>query len=129
MPSEIMMDSIEGTEYRAKVYEDNTATIQIIRNGSSSALLFVKKHHRISISVLADVFSHEHRSLYHVSTDSQRADVFTKVLDVNKMKEARAQLGLIIGKESLSKDFCVVPISATSSALLATIQEWKQSFG
>ena len=85
--------------------------------------------HRISIAVLSDVFSHQHRSLRHVSTDSQRADVFTKVLDVNKMKEARAQLGLLIGKESLSKDFCVVPISSASSALLATIQEWKQSFG
>jgi hypothetical protein len=128
LPSEIMTDAIEGIEYRANVFEDNTSAIQIVKSGSSSALLFIKKHHRISISVLADVFSHQHRSLFHVSTDAQRADVFTKVLDINKMKEARAQLGILIGNESLSKDFCVVPISATSSALLATIQEWKQSF-
>jgi hypothetical protein len=128
LPSEILMDAIEGHEVKARVYEDNTATIQIIRNGSSSALLFIKKHHRISIGVLADVFEQEHRSLHHVDTDSQRADVFTKILDVNKIKAARAQLGLLMEKETLANGFCIVPTSSTSSALLAIIEEWKQTF-
>ncbi len=124
LPTEIRMDAIEGSEMAVRVYEDNTATIQVVRDGTSSALLFVRKHHRISIGVLSDVFSHARRSPHHIETDHQRADVFTKVMDAAKLKTARGQLGLVDKGEAPGTDFCFVKTSSQESALLSTILEF-----
>ena len=66
-----------------RCFEDNEACITVVKNGYSNALRSLKRTHGVSIARLHEYF-HGHLNddksfiLQYVSTDFQRADIFTK---------------------------------------------------
>ena len=61
-----------------KVYEDNEATIKMIKSGKFSAMRHVGRTHRVDLAWLHEVVEGKEVSMSYIETDKQAADIFTK---------------------------------------------------
>ena len=67
-----------GREPKLRVWEDNEATIKIVRSGRFPTMRHVKRVHGVSIMSLHDNLNKETYFLEDCHTDVQAADIFTK---------------------------------------------------
>ena len=72
-----------------KIYEDNSGTIDVVKNGYSPALRHLLKTQKCSIDLLHQIIHVlELGDLCKIETDKQAADIFTKALSGPKWDEA-----------------------------------------
>ena len=102
LPNQEFLSKILGRSILLRCKQDNTATIQVIRNGYSPRLRHVSKTHKIDLNGLYDAFREDDTVLEYVRTDSQAADIFTKSLPGPKWLPALGMLGI----EPRSPDLC-----------------------
>ena len=90
IPAAATLEFILGRPVRIVGRSDNTAAISAAKAGFSRKLAYAKKHQRISLSALREVYvgKEEHEegspsinSLTHISTIKNRSDMGTKPLD------------------------------------------------
>jgi hypothetical protein len=94
-PIHQLMEDILGRAVRAVTFEDNESCGKIVTAGVSVALRHVRKHHRLSIGFLNEVyFTDPNCQLAKVDTSRQRADGLTKSLSPKDMQLARHQLSV-----------------------------------
>ena len=75
-------------------HQDNTATIQVIRNGCSARLRHLGTTRKINVQGLYDAFKEPDIFVQHCPTETQASDVFTKCLDAHKWQNALSMLGI-----------------------------------
>ena len=81
MPLQSLWSAIFGRTVRAKYFEDNTATVSIIKTGYSVALRHLAKHHRISLSFANEATGEDNdSSIEYIPTGLQKGDILTKPL-------------------------------------------------
>ena len=82
VPTVDHLTEILSQEVSLTCFQDNEATIAVVRNGWSIKLRHVTKTHKIDLASLHDVFKDPLTFLVHYCpTDQQAADVFTKNLE------------------------------------------------
>ena len=94
LPTQEFLSMILQRPVVLRCKQDNTATIQVIRNGYSPKLRHVSKTHKLDLNGLYDAFASADVFLEYVSTDRQAADVFTKALPGPKWGPALSMLGI-----------------------------------
>ena len=92
VPTVDHLNEILGQEISLTCFQDNEATIAVVRNGWSIKLRHVTKTHKIDLSCLYDLFKDPLTFLVHCPTDQQAADVFTKNLETGKWDMALSML-------------------------------------
>ena len=92
VPTVDHLNEILGQEIPLTCFQDNEATIAVVRNGWSIKLRHVTKTHKIDLSCLYDLFKDPLTFLVHCPTDQQAADVFTKNLETGKWDMALSML-------------------------------------
>jgi len=97
LPMQQHLEEIFGHDIPMTCHQDNTATIQVIRNGFSVKLRHLGKTHKIDVTSLYDVFKADSLDLKHCPTDMPAADVFTKNLEQSKWQHALSMIGIIEG--------------------------------
>ena len=81
MPLQSLWSAILGRDVRARYFEDNTATVSIIKTGCSVALRHLAKHHRISLSFAHEATGEDNdSSIECIPTAQQKGDILTKPL-------------------------------------------------
>ena len=92
VPTVDHLNEILGQEVPLTCFQDNEATIAVVRNGWSIKLRHVTKAHKIDLACLYDLFKNPLTFLVHCPTDQQAADVFAKNLDTGKWDMALSML-------------------------------------
>ena len=77
-----------------RIFEDNEATIKVVKKGYSSKLRHVGRTHKVNIASLHDTVSVDSVIIEYVQTHLQAADVFAKSLEPQKWGNALALLGM-----------------------------------
>ena len=79
LPALQLWDTILNRKVKIQVFEDNQATLQIMKSGKSSALRHLNRTHRVNLAWLAEVFKdNEQVDLFYCITSEQCADIMTK---------------------------------------------------
>ena len=94
IPAQQFISQLFGTQIPLTCHQDNTATIQVIRNGYSARLRHLGKTHKINVQGLYDAFKEPDISIQHCPTELQAADIFTKSLEVHKWQAALDMIGI-----------------------------------
>ena len=81
LPLQATMEAITGNVIRAVVQGDASVAEACIRSGWSKALRYIRKHQRVSISVLHDMFQEDDCEYSHTASAENSADIHTKSLD------------------------------------------------
>jgi hypothetical protein len=84
MPAQEFLANLFGEQVPIMCHQDNTATIQAIRNGYSARLPHLGKTHKINVHGLYDAFKEPDIMIQHCPTEQQAADIFAKCLDAQK---------------------------------------------
>ena len=77
-----------------RIFEDNEATIKVIKKGYSSKLRHLARTQRVNIASVHDAILDPQLILEYIETTKQAADVFTKSLDPQKWGNALKLLGI-----------------------------------
>jgi hypothetical protein len=94
LPLQCLVEAAVGKKILIEAFEDNAATIQILKKGRSPALRHLAKTHRISLAWTSEVCESDGVKLNYVQTSDQLADSFTKPLERIKFAGALRQLGV-----------------------------------
>ena len=94
LPVQGLLQEVLDMTIPIEVYEDNTATIQIVGAGYSAEMGHLSRTHRISLAWTADVCALPDVHLSHCPTADQLGDSFTKALDKHKFQDAQNKLGM-----------------------------------
>ena len=94
LPLQDHLSSLLSRQVFLKCEQDNSSTIQVIKNGYSAKLRRCSKTREIDLTSLFDLFRCPDVLLEYCSTDQQAADVFTKCLDSVKFSRALAMVGI-----------------------------------
>ena len=97
IPFLIFIEAALGRQVELVCLEDNAQVLTAARKGYSPALRHVSRTERVSTGVVHEVFYENplvKASLVKVSTDDQKADMFTKKLENAKFHIGKAFLGL-----------------------------------
>ena len=94
MPMCSMFDLLLGRPIDLIIYEDNQATITIAEKGRSNKLRHVSRTHKVNLWSIKDELDKPYCHLKYVESPHQRADVFTKPLDLNKWGAAVDMLNI-----------------------------------
>ena len=94
IPAQEFMSQLLDSPIPLTCHQDNTATIQVIRNGYSARLRHLGKTHKINVQGLYDAFKEPDISIQHCPAEQQAADVFTKSLEVHKWQSALDMIGI-----------------------------------
>ena len=94
IPAQQFLSQLLGSAIPLTCHQDNTATIQVIKNGYSARLRHLGKTHKINVQGLYDAFKEPDISIQHCPTEQQAADVFTKCLEVHKWTAALDMIGV-----------------------------------
>jgi hypothetical protein len=98
LPAQDLHETILGRSVKVNFYEDNESSITVMRKGYSSQLRHIPKTHRVSLSLIKEVFDEAgcNRHLLYIPTESQKADLFTKGLAPHKMSPACRMANLVV---------------------------------
>ena len=96
IPSLQLWELLLARSVNLRVYEDNQATILVVRKGYSSKLRHITRTHKVNLSCLSEVFRDDSTILEYICTDEQAADIFTKALPPHKWSAALVLLGIRI---------------------------------
>ena len=75
-------------DVRLLIYEDNQATIKILRKGYSNKLRHLSRHHKLDIGSIHDILQDPNVEIEYVESANQAADIFTKNLPPMKWQPA-----------------------------------------
>ena len=67
-------------DIRTKIYEDNQATITVVKKGYSKKLRYISRTHKVNLGSLKEVCVADDTDLLYIETKKQAADIFTKAL-------------------------------------------------
>ena len=81
LPLQTTLAAIQGHAVRAVVQGDASVAEACIRSGWSKALRYIRKHQRISICALHDMFMEDDVEYGHVDSTENSSDLLTKSLD------------------------------------------------
>ena len=100
LPAQDLHEKILGRSVAVNFYEDNESSITVMKKGFSSQLRHIPKTHRVSLSLIKEVFDEPdcNRHLLYIPTAAQKADLFTKGLPPHKMEAACKMANLVIPK-------------------------------
>ena len=90
-----MFDVILERTCELEVFEDNEATIKIVRKGYSAKLRHVSRTHRVNLAGLSEELNKESVNLQYVNTTEQAADIFTKALEPHKWDAALRMISIV----------------------------------
>ena len=76
------MEDVLHRPMRILSLTDNTTAEQAVRHGYSKGLRHLRKHHRVSIGLMSDIYLRGDASLGHVESGQNHGDIFTKALEV-----------------------------------------------
>ena len=93
IPVQEFLSQLLGGKVPIICNQDNTATIQCIRNRYSACLRHLGKTHKINAQGLHAAFQELDISIQHCPTEQQAADVFAKCLEVHKWQVALDMIG------------------------------------
>ena len=94
IPSLQLWELLLARSVNLRVYEDNQATILVVRKGYSSKLRHITRTHKVNFSCLSEVFRDDSTMIEYICTDEQAADIFTKALPPHKWSAALVLLGM-----------------------------------
>ena len=94
LPSLQLWELLLARSVTLKVFEDNQATILVVRKGYSPKLRHITRTHKVNLSCLAEVFNDDSAVIEYIGTDDQAADIFTKSLPPHKWAAALILLGM-----------------------------------
>ena len=89
-----LWDTLLGRKVILKIWEDNEATIKVVKKGYSAKLRHVTRTHKVNLGSLYEVFRGEDHEIKHVATNEQSADIFTKGLEPAKWDNAISLLNM-----------------------------------
>ena len=81
LPLQETISAISGHAIRAIVQGDASVAEACIRSGWSKALRYIRKHQRVSICALHDMFLRDDCEYAHTGSSDNSADILTKSLD------------------------------------------------
>ena len=90
-----MWEKILGRAVTLEIFEDNQATIRVVKKGYSSKLRHISRTHKIDISSVNEVLDSDSIVISYIETDKQAADIFTKALAPLKWPNALSLLGIV----------------------------------
>ena len=76
-------------------YEDNQATIIVVKKGFSPKLRHITRTHKVDLGSLAEVMNEDSFNIQYVNTTEQAADIFTKALQPQKWGAALQMLNIV----------------------------------
>ena len=94
LPMEVLWGIVLQREIHTIIYEDNEATEKIVRSGFSQKLRHMTRTHKVNLGSLCDVVASPDRTLKHVTSVDQIADVFTKAVEQQGWQNALRLLGM-----------------------------------
>ena len=94
LPMEVLWGMVLQREIHTIIYEDNEATEKIVRSGFSQKLRHITRTHKVNLGSLCDVVASPDRTLKHVTSVDQIADVFTKAVEQQGWQNALRLLGM-----------------------------------
>ena len=94
LPMEVLWSTVLQREVHTVIYEDNEATEKIVRPGFSQKLRHITRTHKVNLGSLRDVVVSSGRTLKHVKSAEQIADVFTKAVEQHGWQNALRLLGM-----------------------------------
>ena len=88
LPMLNLWDRLLKRPVKLRIFEDNEATIKVVKKGYSAKLKHVSRTHKVNIASLHEKISDDQCFLECISTNEQAADVFTKALEPAKWPRA-----------------------------------------
>ena len=89
-----LWDTLLGRGIKLRIYEDNMATIKVVKKGYSPKLRRILRTHKVNLSSIKEAIDNDNVELRYVETEQQAADVFTKALCPLKWPAAMEMLGI-----------------------------------
>ena len=83
-----------GREIKTRIYEDNQATITVVKKGYSKKLRHISRTHKVNLGSLMQACVNDSTELVYIETKKQAADIFTKALAPNLWDNALDMLGI-----------------------------------
>ena len=81
-------------DIKLKIYENNQATITVVKKGYSKKLRHVSRTHKVTLSSLKEACVNDDADQTYIDTKKQAADIFTKALAPNLWDNALEMLGI-----------------------------------
>ena len=81
------------------IFEDNQATITVVKKGYSKKLRHLTRTHKVNISSLNEACTSDNTVLAYIDTKKQAADIFTKALAPALWSNALIMLAIDTGSE------------------------------
>ena len=78
IPASILWSLILGRDIKTKIFEDNQATITVVKKGYSKKLRHISRTHKVNLGSLKEVCTADDTELAYIDTKKQAADIFTK---------------------------------------------------
>jgi hypothetical protein len=94
MPMLSLWERLLKRPVNLRIYEDNEATIKVIKKGYSSKLRHLARTQRVNIASVHEALQDPQFILEYIETLKQAADVFTKSLEPLKWPNALSLLGI-----------------------------------
>ena len=96
LPSLQLWEMSLGRSVTLRVFEDNQATILVVRKGYSPKLRHITRTHKVNLSGsgLSEALCDDSAELEYCQTEKQAADIFTKALAPQKLAADLRLLGI-----------------------------------
>ena len=94
IPAMQLWDKLLDRPIQLRTFEDNQATIIVVKKGYSPKLRHITRTHKVNLSSLAEIYQEDNASIEYVDTNEQAADIFTKALPPQKWANALQLLGM-----------------------------------
>ena len=94
IPAMQLWDKLLDRPIQLRTFEDNQATIIVVKKGYSPKLRHLTRTHKVNLSSLAEIYQEDNASIEYVDTNEQAADIFTKALPPQKWANALQLLGM-----------------------------------
>ena len=94
IPASILWTLILKRNIKLRTYEDNQATITVVKRGFSKKLRHISRTHEVNLSSLKEACVNDDTELVYIDTKKQAAGILTKALAPNLWDSALEMLGI-----------------------------------
>jgi len=109
LPTLSLWDLVLGRDMALEIYEDNQATIKVVKKGYSRKLRHITRTHKIDLGSIKEAFENDNITISYVITTQQSADIFTKALAPLKWNSALELLNIVKTTKKVSPKVVVAP--------------------
>ena len=95
LPALTYWETVLNRDVHLEIFEDNQATIRVVKKGYSAKLRHISRTHKIDISSIFEIIELDNIEIIYCKTDDQAADIFTKALAPLKWPNALSLLGIL----------------------------------